>query len=561
MPKKLTYKEVKRVFESRGYQLLSTEYFNNKSKLKYICPNRHEGEITFDSFRSGKGCPICGREQAKQKNLDTLFREADKKRLSFDKVKKEFEEHGFTLISTEYKNNQTSLNCICPEGHRITTNYKSFHIHHSCKKCVQEKAGINSWKDRRKSLEEIQEYFKDRKEKIVGNFFKNGRQYLDIICENGHESIKSYSAFKRGSGCKICSCSNNAKKQLKIETVFDVIKNSGYTLLSNFESSKKKLVLKCEKGHVFEMRWNDFQQGHRCPICMQSISTGEQEIFNFLKSYFLDVYNRDRKLISPKELDIVIPSKKVAIEYCGLYWHSEQMGKERYYHFNKWKQCKDRGYQLITIFEDEWLNHKDIVLSRLSNILKIPNQETIFARKCKIKEIDSKTKNKFLDANHIQGKDRSRIKLGAFFDDRLISVMTFSVPSIAKGKKFKEDVFELNRFCSEQGIICTGIASRLFKYFIKKYKPKEVYSYADIRWSTGKLYSNLGFYFDGYSAPNYWYIYKYKRIHRFNFRKNVLDRKLIEFNPDLTETQNMNNNGFTRVWDCGNLKFIKNFLE
>ena len=135
--------------------------------------------------------------------------------------------------------------------------------------------------------------------------------------------------------------------------------------------------------------------------------------------------------------------------------------------------------------------------------------------------------------------------------------MTFSIPSIAKGGKTEEGVFELNRFCSEKGIVCTGIASRMFKYFVTNYNPKEVFSYADIRWSKGDLYKKLGFNFVGRSNPNYWYIDGQDRIHRFNFRKSVLEKKLDNFSESLTEVENMVNNGFTRIWDCGNLKFVK----
>ena len=561
--KKKTYAEVKKTFEDRGYKLLSTEYINSKSRLEYICPKGHRGTITFGSFQMGRGCKVCGVERATKKNISILNREASKRRIPIDKIRAEFEEYGFQLLSNLYKNVQTPLEYICPKGHKGITNYKSFHKHHGCSQCANEAVGEKVWKNRRKTLEDVKKESVGRSEEILKSFYRNGRHYITFRCSEGHIRTVTYNSFKRGSGCKICAQRLNGRKRIDITAIYDNLSIDGYVVLENLEktykTNKTKLKLKCPNNHVFYMRFNDFQQGHRCPICSNRNSKAEQEIFDFIKQYFEDSYQHDRKLIPPYELDIVIPSKKIAVEYCGLYWHSEQAGKDKNYHYNKYEKCQEVGYRLITIFEDEWEKHKDIVLSRLVNILSISGQEIIFARKCDIREIETKVKNEFLDNNHIQGRDKSKIKIGAFSEDRLVSVMTFSIPSIAKGGKAEEGVLELNRFCSEKGIVCTGIASRMFRYFVTNYNPKEVFSYADIRWSEGNLYKKLGFNFVGRSNPNYWYIDGQDRIHRFNFRKSVLEKKLDNFSESLTEVENMVNNGFTRIWDCGNLKFVKCF--
>ena len=232
------------------------------------------------------------------------------------------------------------------------------------------------------------------------------------------------------------------------------------------------------------------------------------------------------------------------------------MGKDKNYHLNKLKQCKEVEIKLITIFEDEWLYKKDIVTSRLKSYLNISADEVIYARNCKIKEIDTKTKDLFLEENHLQGKDNSSVKLGAFHNGSLISVMTFSKPSIAKGGTFEEGKYELNRFCSKINTQVTGIASKLLKYFKDKFESVKIYSYSDRRWSIGNLYEILGFDFSHHSDPSYWYIVNNQRIHRFNFRKNVLKDKLDNFDPNLTEWENMKLNGFDRIWDCGNTKWL-----
>ena len=274
-------------------------------------------------------------------------------------------------------------------------------------------------------------------------------------------------------------------------------------------------------------------------------------------SYFPNILHNDRKIIRPKELDIVVPSKKVAIEYCGIYWHSELYGKDRNYHLNKLNKAKEQGYRLITIFEDEYLNYKEVVLDRLKIILGVSNSTKVNARDCIIKEIDTKVARIFCDTYHLQGYGNSNVKLGAYLNNQLLSVMTFSKPSVAKGTKSSDDnTYELNRFCSKIGYNIRGIASKLLTHFNRNYKPSSIISYADKRWSDGNLYKMLGFKHTHDSDPNYWYIKQDRRIHRFNFRKNVLKDKLEKFDPSISEWKNMVNNGYNRIWDCGNMKFV-----
>jgi hypothetical protein len=391
--------------------------------------------------------------------------------------------------------------------------------------------------------------------------YKNHFTKLEFICPEGHQHNISWSSFRRGRGCNICGYKEvSRKKSNTYEYVKEQFEKEGYTLVSKeYKGNKKKLEFICPNGHLNKIRFDNWISGVRCASCSHIISKTELEIYSYIKYYFPDAIHNDRILISPLELDIIVPDKKIAIEYCGLYWHSEKNGKDSKYHLNKLESCNKKGYKLITIFEDEWVHKTDIVKSRLLNLLGINENKVIHARKCVIKEIKAKIKNKFLNQFHIQGNDKSQINIGAFYNNNLVSVMTFSNGSIAKGSKLNKNIYELSRFCSNSDYKITGIASRLLKYFIKNYNPKEIYSYADRRWSDGNLYKILGFEFIHNTKSNYWYIDGDKRIHRFNFRKSVLKDKLENFNPDLTEKQNMKNNGYNRIYDCGNIKFSMKF--
>ena len=188
--------------------------------------------------------------------------------------------------------------------------------------------------------------------------------------------------------------------------------------------------------------------------------------------------------------------------------------------------------------------------AEIKRILETDDSIRIHARKCKIFEITSKEKDDFLEQYHIQGKDISSIRLGAYYNNELISVMTFSKGNISKGSINEENVWELNRFCTKNLYNIPGIASKLFCHFKKNYEWIKIFSYCDRRWSIGNTYYKLGFQLNKITKPNYWYVKGIKRIHRFNLRKRSNEPK------DVTEEVLRKIEGYYRIWDCGNLKFI-----
>ena len=287
------------------------------------------------------------------------------------------------------------------------------------------------------------------------------------------------------------------------------------------------------------------------------ISKPQQEIREFIESELgLGVLNNNKKLLSGVELDIFIPSHNVAIEYNGLYWHTERLGKHKNYHLDKTNLSDKEGIRLIHIFEDEWKNKKEIVKNRIRHILGY-NNVSIYARKCIIKEIDVELKDKFLLETHIQGVDKSSIRLGAFFNDELVSVMTFSKLRKVMGSKKVSGEYELVRF-SSVGVV--GIAGKLLKYFIRNYEPSKITSYADRRWSKGEVYETLGFKMINMGRPNYWYTKGYKkREYRYNYRKDILVSK--GYDKSKTEMEIMSELGYDVIWDCGSIKYEMEIIK
>lgn len=297
----------------------------------------------------------------------------------------------------------------------------------------------------------------------------------------------------------------------------------------------------------------------RCLKCypIQNNSLMEHELQKFLMDSSYTIIKNDREILNGKELDIYIPSKNIAIELDGLYWHSELSGKKnKFYHLNKTKACESKGIKLIHIFEDEWLNKQDIVKSKLLHVLN-HDKNKIYARKCIIKEIQSNISVEFLNKYHIQGSDKSSIRLGAFYNNELVAVMTFGKLRLALGNRItKIDEYEMYRFCTNKNVI--GIGGKLLSHFIKNYNPIKIISYADRRYSNidATFYTKLGFSLIKETTPNYWYMRNYRqREYRFNYIKHSLKNKLNLYDPLLTEWENMQINGYDRIWDCGNLKY------
>jgi len=307
--------------------------------------------------------------------------------------------------------------------------------------------------------------------------------------------------------------------------------------------------------HLYSMR--NLQKSTLCTIC-NPINSHQSDKENQLSNFISDNYNQeiitsDRNIIKPYELDIFLPELKLAFEFNGLYWHNE-LYKDKNYHINKTEDCSNKGIDLIHIWEDDWNYKQEIVKSMILNKLK-KTKNTIYGRKTEIREIsDNKLIRKFLDENHLQGFVGSKVKLGLFYDSELVSLMTFGKKRLfMKSKSNNDNEYELLRFCNKINTNVIGGASKLFNYFIKNHKPKEIITYADRSHSNGSLYEILGFDFIHKTKPNYFYIIDRNREYRFNHRKDVLISQ--GYDKNMTEHEIMLERKIYRIYDSGSLKY------
>ena len=391
---------------------------------------------------------------------------------------------------------------------------------------------------------------------------------IEIVDKRKSTFLKRYGVDNPNKSPNIINKRNHTNQIKYIEKYAELLNisinniellNDGDVKISNF--CKKHKSFKINKQNLFNrLKYGISDICTKCNPISESTRIKENEIINFISELNVNYDRNNRKILKNRELDIYLPDNKLGIEFDGLYWHSNKYQDSKY-HLNKTENCNLLNIQLIHIFEDEWINKKEIVKSIIKSKLGLFNNR-IYGRNCEIKEIiDNDLVKNFLNNNHLQGFVGGSVKLGLFYNNELVSLMTFGNKRKSLGSKSNENEYEMLRFCNKLDTQVIGGASKLLKYFIKNYNPKSITTFADRRYSNGELYNKLGFKFIRNTEPNYWYFKSHEYIlhHRFSFRKDVLVKEGFDINK--TEKEIMGERGYYHIYDCGNMKFELNCLK
>lgn len=505
------------------------------------------------------------------------------RRLTIEQVVASFKAtHGdrydYSLI-TEYKSNSQKLPIVCPK-HGLF--YQSQWVHqsgHGCPECAKTKS------DNVRRVEECRRTFEQKARAIHGDKYDysrvkyvNNSTPVEIICpEHGPfmQIPSSHLDKKRNVGCPICGKARNQLSCLrKMQEASESFEQKARKVHGDkydyskveYRGATKEVTIICPVHGEFRQVATYHLNGCGCQKCHSLTSKFENEVLAYVKEIMPEraVFQSQKGLFvgesKGREVDIWIPSLKIGIECDGLYWHGEeQMGISGKHGTIVAKQdgSLKSGFRLINIFEDEWELRKDIAKSRLRSVLGVGGQETIYARKCEIRQITNAEAKAFLDKNHLQGGNPyCHFAGGLFYKGELVSVMIFCKPRVGFGNgKQTEGVYELTKFASRIGCNVIGGASRLLKFFIKNTGDcKEIYSFADRRWSDGNLYERLGFAKVSVTLPNYFYIVNHKRQNRFGYRKSELIKQ--GFDATKTESEIMAERGIDKVYDAGTFKYV-----
>ena len=326
-------------------------------------------------------------------------------------------------------------------------------------------------------------------------------------------------------------------------------KLSDYNWLNTeYNELERTLVDIAQELNVYYGTVSDYCLTHGFKIRQRSqYSLTELEIIKFIESFGIKCEHGNWDIIG-KELDIYIPEKKIAIEVNGLYWHSYHPDSEKIEnpmrHLEKTNAVEKKGIELIHITDYEWNNKKQIIKSIIKSKLGLNTK--IYARKCQIKQVDKKLEKQFINQYHLQGYISSDLAYGLYYNDELISLMSFG-----KSRYSKLADMELLRFCTKDDVTVIGGGSKLLNQI-----NSSIVSYCNLDKSYGNGYIKIGFKLHHTSPVGYFWTDGTNIISRYKAQKNNMKKWLVNFNPSLTEAQNMFNAGYRRFYDCGNKVFV-----
>lgn len=534
-------------------------YVNSQTKVTIICPIHGEFEQKPNNHLNGQGCIHC-----KYENQSLKFPEHEERFKDVEGKKYIVVDNKSDFTTDDYKNQSGVITTYLKKTYNIEQPFSNFKARNYFK------MNNRYWWEDYLEIKLVDDVVKEtvkcpycdwtttdlenKSGMMITHFKKEHNITLETVLKE-HPEMKDY--FKNTKSidlrtpeeyviCKICG-----EKFARLNSIHLSLHN-----ITTFEYVQKYHSPRLSQVY-YEQCVNAANHMNKVNGTNDNLFTSkvELEIKEFLRNNNIEC-NKNRSILNGKELDIYIPSHNLAIEYNGCKWHTEWFGKkDKYYHYNKMIECNNKGVRLIHIFEDEYMYHKDIVLSKIEHILGIhTNLPKVGARKCSIVNINKTISDKFLNINHIQGKVSASVYYGAYYNDELVAVMTF----VKRG----ENEYELNRFATNNKMVVSGIADRLLKRFIKDFNPSKIISFADRRWTTNldsNLYTKLGFTLDSCTNPDYHYynekVDTYKRFHKFGFRKQILHNK-YGFDMLLTEEEMVKELGYDRIWDCGLAKYV-----
>ena len=337
------------------------------------------------------------------------------------------------------------------------------------------------------------------------------------------------------------------------EDVESLIEKQGFRIVEKGLTFSDSWTLQCECQNIFSLvlpTWSRWNTGWKtiCPSCSRGSSSQEKQIARMIESWGFEIIRRNRSLIAPLEVDIYIPSKNLAIEFNGLYWHSDDMNR----HAIKANACRDAGVKLIQIFEHDWESKPDIVIARLKSALGMNRR--MFARNTTIEEIDYKTAKAFFNANHLHGNARGAKTFIALRAEGQI-VQAISICKQRFGNKHAD--LEILRSASAEGITVVGGLSKLIKHCRHQNPTLAIITYADRCWGEGKSYEKSGGKFLAYNKPSYLWWKGSSLVSRFYAQKSSIVKILgDDYNPASSEETNMRNAGWRKIWNAGNTVYL-----
>ena len=539
-----THPELAKQWSSRnGFSPYDVSPGSSK-KVFWACPKGHEWVSTITS-RSGSrhsGCPYCSNQKVLSgfNDLATIHPE----------VVQLWSPKNTLLPSQVTAKSRTKAVFVCQLGHEWRASIGHVSNGTRCPYCSGHKV-LPGFNDLATTHPEIVATASPNNQLDFTQISRGSEKVGTWLCEKGHEWSAPVYSRTYGYGCAVCkgkqiNIGKNDLATLRPDLVVDWAKENSFGPESVTLKSAIKVRWQCAKGHKWDAAIYSRVNGNGCYKCSSNDSIGEKQIKNFLDDIGVISETKNRKLLRPYEIDLFIESENTAIEFNGIYWHSEAAGKDKNYHANKTRLCAEKGIRLLHIWEDEWLRNPELVKRMIARKLGKSAEIRVPARKTTVVSITKDEALPFLNEHHIQGFTSGTYYLGLRHEDELVAVMVL--------KRTKQEL-RLERYATS--CIVQGGFGKLIAWIQRTLDFEKIITFADLCISDGGLYENNGWTRDGELAPDYRYVVRSERVHKFNYRlKRFREDPDLLWEEGLTEKQLAELNGIPRIWDCGKIRYV-----
>lgn len=331
------------------------------------------------------------------------------------------------------------------------------------------------------------------------------------------------------------------------ELILRVNETKTFELITNPDSYKNKyqrLELRCTKCNSIQIKnLAMLDRGPICFVCNPKSSQGEREILEYVRSLGVNAISGDRTVIAPKELDIWVPEHHLAIEYNGLYWHSSEMKTEQKYHQQKVAACSSVGVRLLSVYEDEWRDKRQLVEAMIKHRLGLVTNK-LHARKLSIVELTNAQAFQFFDHNHLEGHVRASVIYGLVHDGKLMAAMSLRTPF----HKQYQGMYEVARCCIASDVIIRGWLGKLTSVCVQRAKTdgkQGLMTYVDNRVGMGSGYAASDWkLINPDTGPRFWWTDFIRRYNRFKIK--------ADSTKGITQAQAALDAGVVPIWGCSN---------
>src|SRR5699024_10645057 len=299
------------------------------------------------------------------------------------------------------------------------------------------------------------------------------KEKLPIICKEHQEiffqTADGYLQYKVGCSECIREASLITVSEFK-ERIVKIHGSDKYNLnlVTELPNGIKTVVtLVCVEHGEFTYRVDRLLLGlEGCLECrISGRSRGEDELADWIESIISEkIIRRDRSILKGKELDVWIPEKSVAVEYNGLYWHSEGfVGKD--HHAAKTAATRRLDIHLIHVWEDDWIYRKNAVKAYIRSVLK-DNSESLNIEKFDVSFIESfETKEFFFEYDLYDFKDADIFIGVKDSNGELIAVVSYLEESNQEYSLMQFST--VNEFSG-----CSEVLSLVQNFFEETFNPK-----------------------------------------------------------------------------------------